>query len=569
MKRMRVRITFVVLLAIGLAFVNCPEPDNKSSGGDKGLYADLFDTAKGFPAELSNCWKIYGQRNALITQGFGADPTVFVYNDRVYLFASNDSLMYDADGKVIQMTYADGIQGLRAISSADLANWTDHGLINVGNTPASTNTLDPYGPRVTSYDTRAWAPSAVWKKINGQDKFFIYFANSGNGIGVITADNPAGPWTSPLNKLLIDRDTPTCQAVTDAEDKEIIDPTGVYWLFDPGAMVDNDGQGYIFFGGGNKGDNNARRVKLGDNMISLDEEPQRWGPPEGLFEDNEIVKINNKYYYSYCKNGGMIAYMASDAPFGTYSAAKDILRSPQSQLGTPDQNNHHCIFQFKGDTYIAYHASSVSPAMGTTFRYRSSHINRVNINSDGDISPITMNRTGVPQKGNFNPYALNEAETIGIMGGIFTRADSEAGNGMLVTAIDSGDWVAVYKADFSAGDSGGAKKFTARVRMPETPADYVGAIELRLDPEREGEAAALTTGKTTRIKGGEVIGRVKFEGSAGEFTEVTIDLYKTVTGTHDLVFVFYSSLGAKPITAANMKESHHKNGFEFDQWQFK
>jgi len=566
MKKMRVRITFVILLAAGLTFVNCPESDDKSSGGDKGLYADLFDAAKGFPASLSNSWKIYGHRNALITQGFGADPTVFVYNDRVYLFASNDSLMYDADGKVIQMTYADGIQGLRAISSADLANWTDHGIINVGNIPASTNPLDPYGPRVTDYDARAWAPSAVWKKIDGQDKFFIYFANSGNGIGVITADSPTGPWTSPLNKLLIDRNTPTCQAATDANDN-VIDPAGVMWLFDPGAMVDDkDGQGYIFFGGGNKGDNNARRAKLGADMISLDGDPLRWGPPEGLFEDNEIVKINNKYYFSYCKNGGMIAYMASDAPFGTYGAAKDIMRSPQSQLSTPDQNNHHCIFQFKGDAYIAYHASSVSPAMGLgSLRYRSSHINKVSINSDGDINPITMSRAGVPQRGNLNPYVLNEAETIGVMGGIFTRADSEAGNGMVVTAIDSGDWVALYRVDFGNG----AKKFTARVRMPEAPADYIGAIELRLDPEGEGEASALTTGKTARIKGGEVIGRVKFEGSAGQFTEAAIDLYKTVTGVHDLVFVFYSSLGSKPVTAANMKESHHKNGFEFDQWQFK
>ena len=47
-----------------------------------------------------------------------------------------------------------------------------------------------------------------------------------------------------------------------------------------------------------------------------------------------------------------------------------------------------------------------------------------------------------------------------------------------------------------------------------------------------------------------------------QFVEATIDLYKTVTGIHDLAFIFYSSLGSKPITAANMKESHHKNGFE-------
>jgi hypothetical protein len=29
------------------------------------------------------------------------------------------------------------------------------------------------------------------KKINGKDKFFLYFANGGGGIGVLTADSPS------------------------------------------------------------------------------------------------------------------------------------------------------------------------------------------------------------------------------------------------------------------------------------------------------------------------------------------------------------------------------------------
>ena len=209
--------------------------------------------------------------------------------------------------------------------------------------------------------------------------------------------------------------------------------------------------------------------------------------------------------------------------------------------------------------------------MGFSMRYRSSLIDQITFNGDGSIKNITMTRTGVKRAGNLDPYVLNEAETIGVMGGVFTRADSEAGNGMVVTAIDSGDWVCVYNVDFG---SGGAKKFTARVRTPDTTEAYVGAIELRLDPYNEGEQSPnsnLTGVKTATIKDGEVIGRLKFEakpGEAGQYRTVTIDLFKTVKGEHDLVFVFYSSLGAKPITADTMLESQHKNGFEFDQWQF-
>lgn len=52
--------------------------------------------------------------------------------------------------------------------------------------------------------------------------------------------------------------------------------------------------------------------------------------------------------------------------------------------------------------------------------------------------------------GKFDPYALNEAETIGIQGGVYTRPESGAGGGMLVTSIDSGDWLALYGVDFGA-----------------------------------------------------------------------------------------------------------------------
>ena len=548
-----------IVLAVGLIITACQNDNSNTKQDDtvKEEFGELFDTEKGFPADLSNSWKVWNNRNALITQGFGADPTVFEYNGRAYLFASNDALLYDADGKLRETSYGEGIQGLRAISSADLSNWTDHGLINVGNTPTSTNPIDPYGEnnRVTPYDTRAWAPSAVWKKIDGKDKFFIYFANSGDGIGVISADSPTGPWTSPLNKLLIDRNTPTC--------------ANIQYLFDPGVMVDDDGTGYMVFGGGNdvsKGPN-GRRVKLGADMISLDGDPLVWDVPD-LFEDNEIVKINGKYYYSYCNNSSKtIAYMTSNEPLGTYSAPVEIMRAPQQQLNTPNENNHHCIFQFKGDTYIAYHASLVSPAMSVPgVKNRSSLINKVTVNANGTISNITMSRIGVPQKGNLNPYVLNEAETIGIQGGIYTRAVSDAGNGMVVTSIDTGDWVALYGVDFG---SNGAKKFKAKVRMPDTPADYVGAIEIRLDPKGDGETSSavnLSATKTARIKGGEVIGRVKFEKGTDQYATTEIKLYKTVTGVHDLVFVFYSSLGIHPETVN--PDSRHTKGFEFDQWQF-
>jgi arabinoxylan arabinofuranohydrolase len=200
--------------------------------------------------------------------------------------------------------------------------------------------------------------------------------------------------------------------------------------------------------------------------------------------------------------------------------------------------------------------------------YRSTSIDKVTVESDGTLNPVTMTRKGVAQAGNLNPYVPNEAETIGIQGGIYTRPASGASNGTVVTSIDTGDWLAVYGVDFGAA---GTKSFAVRVRMPDTPG-YAGAIELRLDPAGDGIIADngnLNETNTARIKDGKVIGRMQLKakpGAEGKYAVATIDLDETVTGVHDLVFVFYSSLGVSPETV--IPDSRHKNGFEFDQWQF-
>jgi arabinoxylan arabinofuranohydrolase len=523
------------------------------------VLAALFDTAQGFPADLSNSWKIWGHKNPLYTQAFGADPYAMEYDGRVYVYMSNDSLVFGNTGmQDTNAGYSKEIQGIHIISSADLANWTDHGAVNIAG-PASTN------PLVTNWQpllemegvTASWAPSAIWKMVSGRPRFFLYWANTGNGIGVVTASSPTGPWASPLTKLLIDRSTPNCASVE--------------YLFDPGVFIDDDGQGYLFFGGGGSG-TGARRVKLGSDMISLAEDPEPWDITlPNMFEASDMKKINGVYYFSYSRtnDGGSISYTKStEGPWTGFGPAVNVLTTASQQLGSSDNNVHHSMFEFKGKTYMSYHTQKTAQAMGVS-RMRTTSIDLMPINADDTIPPVIMTRKGVDQVGYLNPYVPNEAETIGIQGGIYARPLNTASNRMLVTSIDSGDWLALYGVDFG---SESAKKFIARVRTPETPADYAGAIELRLDPQGAGVTADngnLTPGNTARITGGEVIGRVYIKAKAGEtgkFTTVTIDLDKPVTGVHDLVFVFYSSRGVHPETV--QPDSRHKDGFEFDQWQF-
>ncbi|MDR2952052.1 MAG: hypothetical protein LBU82_02290 [Treponema sp.] len=91
---------------------------------------------------------------------------------------------------------------------------------------------------------------------------------------------------------------------------------------------------------------------------------------------------------------------------------------------------------------------------------------------------------------------------------------------------------------------------------PETfPVPYLfEAMDLRIDPEGDGvtgDNGNLDANNTARIKGGTVIGRAQIKaksGDEGKYGKVTIDLEETVTGVHNLVFVFYSSNGANPET---------------------
>jgi arabinoxylan arabinofuranohydrolase len=534
------------------------------------------------PASLSNSWKIYGHKNPIATQTFSADPDVLVFEDRLYLYASNDTLEFTLNNAP---SYQYGIQGVHILSTGDLANWTDHGAVNIVGTP-NTDPLVPeseWAPPLMSVSgvDRSWAPTAAWKMIDGRPQFFMYWGNGGNGIGVISANSPVGPWRAPLDKLLIDRNTVNCDTVAN--------------LFDPGVLVDDDGQGYLFFGGGGELKDNtemARRVRLGADMISLAGYPQTWYVPY-LFEANNIKKIKGGYYFSYSTHGStggnrfgltnyQIAVMKSTTNLmGTgFGDPMGVLSSPSGQLASTDTNNHQAPFEFKGGTYIAYHTQKAAEAMGigqfiasrggsSNNRLRSAFIDPMPINPDGVIPPVTMTRTGVEQVGHLNPFIMNEAETIGVQGGIYNRPLSGASNGMVVTSIDTGDWIVVYGVDFG---SAGANSFMAHVRMPERPG-FKGGIELRLDPQAAGAVGAnanLTPANTTRITGGEIIGRMRLQaktGEEGKFNTATINLDKTVTGVHDLVFVFYSDDGVRP-EVISWPDSRHKNAFEFDSWQF-
>ena len=448
------------------------------------LFAGIMPTAS---------YKADGENNPLFTQRFGADPGVMEYNGRVYVYTTNDVIEYDSDGKVTENTYAQ-VNKINCLSSEDLVNWTDHGAIPVAGTDG-----------IAKWATCSWAPCAAHKTINGKEKFFLYFCNGGNGVSVLTADSPTGPWTDPLGKALITRATPNCNDIT--------------WLFDPAVMVDDDGTGYLCFGGGVPDGKNAmpgtsRIVKLGDDMISLAGTPVTIEAPY-LFEDSGINKIGDTYYYTYCSNwktagnaygmtSGAIEYMTSNNPLGPYTYRGELFRNHGTYFGLYG-NNHQSLCTLDGQLYLFYHNRSVEKAMGIEGNYRSPQVDAVTMQGT-KIQAVTGTMTGIAQKKTINPYQTVQAETMSNQAGIQVRGLGDT----VVTEIDQGDWLKVSGVHFSKGAS---------------------QIAIQVS-SKSGCAVKICTDSPT----GKAVGYAEIP-AGGKMTTVSAAV-QGLNGTQDLYFVF-------------------------------
>ena len=422
------------------------------------------DTLADRGIEPATSYKNAGENNPLYTQRFGADPGVMEYNGRLYVFMTNDIIEYDAKGNVKENGYGQ-IRHISCISSDDMVNWTDHGLIPVAG---------PDG--IAPWAVNSWAPCAAHKTINGQEKFFLYFCNGGNGIGVLTADSPTGPWQDEVGELLITRKTPNCANVT--------------WLFDPAVMVDDDGTGYLAFGGGVPSGKQARPgtgriVRLGADMMSLDCDPVALDVPY-LFEDSGINKINGKYIYSYCSNwqtdgnalrlsSGAIQYMMSDDPMGPYTYVGELFPNEGKFFGMYG-NNHHSIACLNGEYYLFYHNRPVEKAMGITGNYRSPQVDKIEIEENGSLKQVVGTMKGIQQLNPLVPFDGVSAATMADQAGI--RVETNGSTSWVIG--EKGSWTKT--ADVFFGEK--SKSITVSGSAEEAGVIYVMADGL------DGEIAA-------------------------------------------------------------------------------
>ncbi|WP_066367873.1 family 43 glycosylhydrolase [Herbidospora mongoliensis] len=413
--------------------------------------------------------------NPIVQTIYTADPAPLVHNGRVYLYTGHDE-----DGS----TYFT-MRDWRVYSSADMANWTDHG------SPMSLATF-------SWADANAWAGHVAYR--NNKFYWYVPVRQRSTGrmvIGVGVADSPTGPFSDALGRPLVDNNE-----------------------IDPNVIIDDDGQAYLYWG-------NPRLayVRLNSDMISysgginyVQLTASGFGARSGnaqrptLYEEGPWVYKRGGLYYNV-----FAAECCSE--FIGYSTAPSAT-GPWTYRGTvmPRQGgsftNHAGIIDFSGGSYFFHHNGALPGGGGYT---RSVAVEKFTYNSDGTIPTINMTTAGPPQVGTLNPYTRQEAETIAWSQGVETEASTEGG--MNVGFIENGDYVKVKGAAFGNG----ATSFSARVASGTSG----GRIEVRL-----GSATGTLVGTCT----------VGGTGGWQTWTTVTCPI-SGATGTRDLFLRFAGNSG--------------------------
>ena len=396
--------------------------------------------------------------NPLLDFMFTADPTAMEYNGRVYVYATNDQQQYEKVGKDGKNSYQ-YIRSLVMMSSADMVNWTYHGVINTA--------------KLAPWTYTSWAPSIESRlEADGKTHFYLYYSNSGAGSAVLTSTSPVGPWKDPLGKNIVDHSVP-------GVDVDV--------PFDPGVVIDGQGTGWLVFGAGTPKTkympDNARIVKLGADMISLASSISKIPAPY-FNEASDLNFINGIWVYSYCTNWDPrtvwpysniakptacnISYMTSKTPLdsNSWQYRDNYFKNPGENVGDnvgPLTNNHSHLFKFNQKYYFAYHAMYLQDYFNTTGGFRNVGIEEVPVDEGNGVNIPMVNATlkGPSQTQRLNPFVLQQAETTaGTSGQVQFDTTGNVGNMVAIGKIDK-QCLMVRGADFSNQIPA---KFEARVK---------------------------------------------------------------------------------------------------------
>lgn len=312
----------------------------------------------------------------LFPADYMADPSVHVFNGRLYIYPSHDresGIPENDNGDHFDMN------DYHVLSTDDVMHGeiVDHGVaLKVADIP--------------------WAGRQLWDcDIACKDgKYYLYFPlkdrNDIFRMGVAIGDRPEGPFIPQP------------------------DPIRGSYSIDAAVFRDEDGGYYMYFGGIWGGqlqryrDNKAiehpflpeadepalpsRVVKLSEDMLGFAEEPRpvvvlgtdgkplTAGDPHRFFEASWMHKYKGKYYFSYSTGDThLLCYAVGDNPYGPF-VYQGVILTPVVGWTT-----HHSIAEYKGKWYLFHH--DCVPSDGKTW-LRSLKVVELEYDEDGKIQTV-------------------------------------------------------------------------------------------------------------------------------------------------------------------------------------
>ena len=315
------------------------------------------------------------KKRYLFPTDYMADPSVHVFNDRLYIYPSHDweceNVENDNGDQYVMKDY-------HVLSTDDVMNGevVDHG-------------------KVLDLQDIPWAGRQLWDcdvaEKNG--KYYMYFPmKDRNDVfhhGVAIADRPEGPFIPQPDPI---RGSYSIDMCVFKDEGEYYMYFGGLWGGQLQRYKDNKALEEPYLPSGKEPALPSRVVRLSDDMLQFAEEPRpvvivdkdgkplTADNPYRFFEAQWVHKYNGKYYFSYSTGDThMLCYAIGDNRFGPFTY-QGVILTPVVGWTT-----HHAIVEYKGKWYLFHHDSV--PSGGKSW-LRSLKVCELEYDAEGHIKTI-------------------------------------------------------------------------------------------------------------------------------------------------------------------------------------
>lgn len=295
----------------------------------------------------------------------------------------------------------------------------------------------------TGENNELFAPDVVEK--DGKYYLYAYIVNAKGCVAV--SDCPEGPFTLLSKYRYTISDEICCNG----------------WFIDPGVLVDDDGQVYLYCGFERSfmaQINPENMYEVLDNTCIEHFIPCEITQKNGFDREEALFyeaasprKIGDTYYMIYSpKKGSRLAYATSDKPTGPFTYRGYIV---DNGVDYPGGNNHGSIACIGGQWYIFYHRMTNGTIMS-----RRGCVEKIEILPDGTIPPVEMTSLGFAES--LSPYRETPADIACVLKGTAFITEKNILE-RVVTNITDGCVIGYKYFDFGEDFSSKTFGFAARI----------------------------------------------------------------------------------------------------------